>query len=458
MSEKKLKRKLYFWTPYQLGAFEEYLEEMAQSGWMFVKQKGVFLYFEPCRPKKVHFYIDVFNEAFMSDVRPVLNAEEYIEFCEESGWTFLQINRKIMFFYSEEENPVPIQTDQEIKLEQIFRYAKTRSIFPFCVFLFLAIVYIAESMILGGGLADFLVVTATYELVLLCMGILVFFGLDLFWFFRFYRKNKILVQAGKQIEFDSRKTVEKRGAIIAVGIAIYLLVFCMVFKLGSGSYGFAIVVALYLALVLFFTWLREGNRRLGIGSNLILSSLPVLLGLSIGIGIWSFLDNDGKTEDISYADEHGNSIHMTIYHDPIPMTLEDLDAADEEAAVYAETMREANRTLFGTYESCGEYLYDETTEVVGEGLEYSVIKSSWEMILESYVKDRLELNWTRWHDATDEEKDLWSAQQVYAGDHKDNVAYRIVRWEDRVLFFMGQDVEINEKNVKVIMETVENME
>ena len=110
------KNKWVFWSFMGLDykAMESYLEDMAQRGWMLKKLHTLFAVFERIPPKRVHFTVDVFEKAGALVKEDTQEAKEYRSLCEETGWRFIDSQRHLQFFCSEEEHrPVEIQTDLE---------------------------------------------------------------------------------------------------------------------------------------------------------------------------------------------------------------------------------------------------------------------------------------------------------------------------------------------------------
>ena len=114
----KNKTKRVFWGFFSLDykAMGEYLEEMAEKGWMLEKVGQITAKFRAMEPQKLKFCVDIFKKG--GEFAPDDNEEsrEYRRLCQESGWTFITSQEYFQFFYAEEgSNPVPLQTDEEIE-------------------------------------------------------------------------------------------------------------------------------------------------------------------------------------------------------------------------------------------------------------------------------------------------------------------------------------------------------
>ncbi|MCG8485198.1 MAG: DUF2812 domain-containing protein, partial [Clostridia bacterium] len=111
------KTKTVFWGFFSLDykCIAEYLEQMAEKGWMLKKLGRLTAQFTQIEPKKIKFYVDIFPGKGYLDPKDS-ELLEYRHLCEESGWHFVAAQAHIQIYYAhEDENPTPIQTDQEIE-------------------------------------------------------------------------------------------------------------------------------------------------------------------------------------------------------------------------------------------------------------------------------------------------------------------------------------------------------
>jgi uncharacterized membrane protein (DUF485 family) len=109
-------------APYECGAAEEYLEVMAEKGWLLQSITGPFLKFKRIEPKKLKYTVDILNRVFHYDPNDSDITLEYREYCEAAGWNYVCSKRKIQIFYAEEvKETVSIQTDEEEKFKSVFK-------------------------------------------------------------------------------------------------------------------------------------------------------------------------------------------------------------------------------------------------------------------------------------------------------------------------------------------------
>ena len=95
---------------HECKALEEYLEEKALEGWMLEDIICGFLIFKKNKPQKCKFAVDIFTDN---------NKDEYIEYCEASGWNYICETNNYLIFCTENDDITPIQTDEDILLNKL---------------------------------------------------------------------------------------------------------------------------------------------------------------------------------------------------------------------------------------------------------------------------------------------------------------------------------------------------
>jgi hypothetical protein len=107
---------------YECGAAEEYLEAMAEKGWLLLSAIGPFLKFKKIEPQKIKYTVDVLHKISEFDHKDSDIALEYREYCQKAGWEYVCQKGKILIFYTEDyENTIPIHTDGDEKLKSVIK-------------------------------------------------------------------------------------------------------------------------------------------------------------------------------------------------------------------------------------------------------------------------------------------------------------------------------------------------
>ena len=111
-------------TFYDRTGIQVYLEKMAAKGWMLEKVTNFYWQFSRIEPKAIHFAVTYFPKASEFDPEPGEEQKELYAFCEAAGWKFIAQTAQLQIFYSEADNPVPVETDAGVELKNIHKSAK----------------------------------------------------------------------------------------------------------------------------------------------------------------------------------------------------------------------------------------------------------------------------------------------------------------------------------------------
>ncbi len=324
--------KKFFWAePYDVKAIEEFLEQKAAEGLMLAKFRGRFYYFEKCEPKKVRFQIDYFKKATIFDTNPHRETRKYIDFCEECGWTYLQGEGKMQFFYTEDETIPPLQTDSKVMFGNII---KNTLIFTCVQWIFLPFTQLLNlgttlSRLLYGGPYEVASLFADGGDLWYMSTFIIYILLSVFMnvrFVGFILRNRKQVKSGEELQFYSwRNVIKTRNIVVA---ALVLMIFALVGMLLSlGRIGLYMVGLCQVVIIAFlaiskFSYHKKANRTSNIVLNVVGSI--VLCGFMISTGlmlVFGLLSNTEMVED--------GTIYISS-NDPVPVTLEMLGVKKED--------------------------------------------------------------------------------------------------------------------------------
>lgn len=122
MRIKDTKRTFFMYLPYECTAVEEYLEQMAEKGWLLQSVKGNFFKFKRIKLQKIKYSVDVLHKVSTFDHKDSELALEYREYCEAAGWNYVCQSGKIQIFYTDiNKETTPIHTDEDEKFKAVFR-------------------------------------------------------------------------------------------------------------------------------------------------------------------------------------------------------------------------------------------------------------------------------------------------------------------------------------------------
>lgn len=117
------KKQFKWFTIYEYEKEQDYLREMHQSGWKFVKVTGLGMFhFEKCEPKDVVYQLDYNQEG-------LAHKEEYVQMFRDCGWEYIQDYAGYSYFCKEasaDGMADEIFCDEDSKLQMMERVLKGR--------------------------------------------------------------------------------------------------------------------------------------------------------------------------------------------------------------------------------------------------------------------------------------------------------------------------------------------
>ena len=131
---------------------ENYLEEQARQGWMLESISALGWKFRRIQPCNIYFAVTYFPKASDYDPEPSEKQKLFMEMCEHTGWKLVTTSAQMQIFCNDSENPIPIETDAELELENIHRAMKRNFLPSHLVIVFLCILQIRR--IVSGVLDD----------------------------------------------------------------------------------------------------------------------------------------------------------------------------------------------------------------------------------------------------------------------------------------------------------------
>lgn len=365
--KEKLVRKIFFFSGYDLRAVEEYLEEMALSGFMFVKQKGLFFYFRKCEPKKVRFYVDVFPKASVFDAKPGKKTFEFIPYCKDCGWEFLFSDGQRQFFVTEDPEAIPIHTDAGIRLKTLCRNTFITNGMVWLGLLYLFIIFGIMTFVIDGTL-DSVLSMGNFVLLFLCLFIIHIF--DMGRFLGFYLRNKKRVKEGQDLVFYSKKNVVCYHMIRNVTVWAMIVCFFAILIL-SGTIFSRIMLTGMILYLLVTVGIELFRRKIGCHHHIILTIIVALLAVNAAFGVGIAV--------VSRWDFHKDN-------QEIPVTIEDLGISPE-AEEYREMDKDIIWSFIGNFGSYEQTVYSKNmmTEAY---LDYEVLKSPFSFMI-TFYEDKL---------------------------------------------------------------------
>jgi len=115
---------------------EKKLEKLASKG-LFLEECGSFLWtFRKGKPQKVKYTVTYFPEGSVFNPGITDKQQTYFDYAEAAGWNFVTGFNQMQIFTSKADNPIPFETDEKEKLENIKQCMK-KSFLPYMIVMIL---------------------------------------------------------------------------------------------------------------------------------------------------------------------------------------------------------------------------------------------------------------------------------------------------------------------------------
>ena len=359
------KRKLMPFTFYDRTGIERRLEEQAEKGWLLEKCSAAGWIYRRIEPAKIHFSVVYFPAADAFAPHPSEKQKRFQEFCEHTGWELIASNAQMQIFCNRRENPIPIETDPVIEVENIHKSVK-KTMFPaYFSNLVLAIMQIglAGQRFSFDPLSELLSLPAMLATLFWCLNV-IFWTVLLCMYFHWHHKAKSAALDGHFLETKSTDGFQ----MLMLTTTMLALVF-MYLSFGSWStllVGILMVIGI-LGLTAVMVWMSNWMKKRNVSAKtnkLITYAFAVVMSFVLCGGvIWLVvgirMDENDKTAQAETYEYNGWTYY--VYDDPIPLKIEDLIDTDYEGYSY-EIISEGSSPLLRRYEARQKTRYDALSE------------------------------------------------------------------------------------------------
>ena len=341
------KKELLLYQPVgDTAAMARHLEKRAEQGWLLERADNWWLRYRRSEPAELHYAVAFFPEATIFDAAPVEGQETYYDYCRAAGWEYVCSYGSIQYFRNPRPYPVPIETDEALKLKTLRRVMLRTVVLMNMVWLLLAVSWCFNlissfrwsplSMVSQYSALGLAVITAAFLLHSL---------LELLRVGVWYLRSRWSVKRGGAC-------ARIRGSLQAAGdfcvLAIMLaglgassvgqgwgyLVFVLVY-----SVGFLLLLVVLRALLRHFKRLQFSNTASLVGSI----AASVVLSIAFVAGMNAF----DRSLEASLPPEWPKEVSA----EELPLTLEDLGYAVTEADRCEYLHQGSGRTPWAAFDS-----------------------------------------------------------------------------------------------------------
>lgn len=424
---KDTRRKIMPFTFYDRTGIESKLETQAAKGWLLEKCAASGWIYRRIEPAKIHFSVAYFPAADPFDPHPSEKQVRFQAFCEHTGWELIASNAQMQIFCNRRDNPIPIETEPVIEVENIHKSVK-KTMFPAYISnLILAIMQIglAAQRFSWDPLSELLSLPAMLATLFWSLDV-VFWTILLGMYFHWYMRAKKAAMDGQFLETKSTDGFQ----FLMLGTTTLALI-CMYLSFGSWKVsltGILMVIGI-LGLSAIMIWLSNRMKQHNVSAKtnrFITYAFAVVMSLVLCGGvIWLVVsvrmaEND-KTAHAETYEYKGRTYY--VYDDPIPLRIEDLIETDYEGYSY-ELISDLSSPLLSRYEARQKTRYDALSE---PEMQYRIIHVkapflySWvlDLMLEAFDHNYAYPYDPHWKDVQSVDPDPWGAEQafqLYLGD------------------------------------------
>ena len=315
---------------------------------MLEKLGGFFWKVRRIEPKKVHFTVSFFPKASMFEANSSDQQIMYQEYCAHSGWNLIASSAQLQIFCNEEEDPVPIETDPEIELQNIHKTAKKLYLPTYLSLLLVGIMpWLTISFSWRNDPLGFLSTNIYLVNILTSISALLMGATEVIGYFTWYVKAKKAAQEGEFVPTKGRRRFQLVLVWLMVfGLAVFLLYYADS-KISLMMVAMLVLFAITSAISVGVTKLMK-KMNFSARKNMIITYIIIgILSFGfVGLGTFGVIAglNRWKPEekDLPTYEFHG-STHV-LYQDKLSLYVQDFMEVDEE--VYSYRITGSSESLF----------------------------------------------------------------------------------------------------------------
>ena len=442
---------------------EKKLEKLAEQG-LFLEECGSLLWtFRKGVPKKLKYTVTYFSEGSAFNPGITDNQQTYFDYAKAAGWDFVAQLNQMQIFCSEADNPIPFETDEKEKLDNIKRCMK-KSFIPsmFMIILIFILNMFLQFNSFQRDPIDFLSDTGRLFSVSMIFVGTIYVMYSLLDYFAWCKRSERSIASGGGCAESSNtihKIVDTLFIIFIFGFAGYIL-FHIAFETGW-------IILLFIAQMpiltfVFWTSIKYLKRKKvsAVKNKVISVTVLTIVSFAYIAFIMIFVikfgfntDNSSEYRTVSWPVNAAHNREYKLYSDDIPLTCEDLYGAIDYD--YYSYERKADSTLFlskNTYRQNSLPAKNSPPEI-----EYVILETQYDFVYQLSKENLLEI--PEWRDNTGFELidnkifETTEAYQRYYDD--DNPTGEYILLFDSKIIVLNMEKPPTQKQVEVIKEKLQ---
>jgi len=310
---KNIKTTFFIYSPYECAAVEEYLEQMAEKGWLLLSIKSCHFKFTKIEPKKIKYSVDVLSKVSIWDHNDTDVTLEYREYCQTAGWTYVCQTGKIQIFYTETDKKIiPIHTDQTEKFKEVFK----ASIYDmgYQIFITLVIIFNLYTELFIGN-ADFLLSSNYIIMLTVAMFFIVLINIVKFIsFFLWAIKAKLHLKENTFMPYNNYKQLKRKNILMKtyIGILILALLISSVFDSSASNQSNIFVVLIVFIIIITSVQMFIHKKTYSKSTNIAITIISGTLAIIFLVFTLIFGAVSGRITKIQQSGLPSEKINLTL--------------------------------------------------------------------------------------------------------------------------------------------------
>lgn len=432
---------LMLYSYYDRAGIARHMEQRAAQGWMLDKLGTWSCRYRRTEPKRLRFAVTYFPAASQFDPQPSQQQESFWDLCAAAGWRLAAGSAQMQVFYSEDPDPILLETDPAVELDTLHRALKRSFLGPYRVLLVLCLMQLAL-LVWQIVQSPIDVLSDAVRLVsgVSFLPLLLLTGVELTRYDRWRRRARQAVEAGAPL--PELRSARKLTLLVLGLVGLELVLMLAVYSTSRGM--LLLLLGCFLSFGLVFLLihgtqqlLKRGNapKAVNLAVTIVLA-LVLYFALMAGLTAFTLKQGSGWLTGRSPAETY-EAYGMTwqVHHDPIPLRVEELtDLVSDDWSTTAQI----SRSLLLTHR---EYEQRARLDAAGDlpDLSYEIVEVH---VPALYGLCRQDFLTKYWYNNPEEFRDHyrpidpapWGAEEVYQRFSYDGTPlnYYLLCWKDRL--------------------------
>ncbi|MDF2804828.1 MAG: hypothetical protein K0S61_4733 [Anaerocolumna sp.] len=345
---KEKKRRFEQFILYDYTGIEIHLNKMAEKGWKLQKISPFYWEYGKIEPQNLTYAVTYFSEASEFNPYPTQNQRTFHNYCKNAGWNLVTEWAQMQIFITDQKDTIPIETEESVKLSAIHRAMKKNFIPSNIILLLLAVAQIIFSlhMIMNNPISN---LTNNTTVCNIAMFIILFIQTltNLFCYAVWYSRSKKAIGIGEPCTSINHGY---RYISLFTTLLILIIVSLSMFSLSAKLFGWVslwiflnIGVLIPLVNKIKKTLKRaQASKRVNLSITIfscvllsIIFTIIMTMGLIKGLNAGWIANKPDAT--YTTTNSYGYTHTWDIYHDELPLTIEDLQNVNYDHYSYKWT-------------------------------------------------------------------------------------------------------------------------